>query len=321
MASHRKFGFTLVELLVVIAIIGVLVGLILPAVMMARESARRAECMNNQRQFGIAVNNYRGRNSSNRMPPSMTFIPKVKRSWVKEDLVFNWVPALLNDLEQTALADSYQQAINNITDPPLETGTVILSTLENSYLPILLCASDPSDESSGNPLSYFVNGGIKSSAESAHPADGAWGQETALSAGKDMQVIIFPDGESNTILLSERLILDARDPENPPQWHKISLPLSQEEQASILWKNYPAEDPPQVINGKRKLGVSTYSTASSNHSGGALFAFCDGSTKFLNESIHGRVYGRLMSSDGGRTTYAHSHDPWQVQPINADELE
>jgi len=98
-SPKRRCGFTLVELLVVIAIIGVLVALLLPAVQAAREAGRRAQCLNNLKQFGLALQNYHS--AKNTFPPSAVMKQSQTQVYASGNAM------LLPYFEQAALASLY----------------------------------------------------------------------------------------------------------------------------------------------------------------------------------------------------------------------
>ncbi|MDR2440810.1 MAG: DUF1559 domain-containing protein, partial [Planctomycetaceae bacterium] len=95
------FGFTLVELLVVIAIIGVLIALLLPAVQAAREAARRMQCANKLKQFGIAVHNYH--DTYNALPAVQTGPYGPQRG--NQNMRMNGLVGILPFMEQNPLYD------------------------------------------------------------------------------------------------------------------------------------------------------------------------------------------------------------------------
>jgi prepilin-type N-terminal cleavage/methylation domain-containing protein len=98
LAHRRALGaFTLVELLVVIAIIGILIALLLPAIQASREAARRASCVNNLKQYGVALHNYHG--VHNMFPPGALLKTKAT------DVYANAHASLLPYFEETSLHD------------------------------------------------------------------------------------------------------------------------------------------------------------------------------------------------------------------------
>jgi prepilin-type N-terminal cleavage/methylation domain-containing protein/prepilin-type processing-associated H-X9-DG protein len=109
---RRSLGFTLIELLVVISIIAVLIALLLPAVQSAREAARRAQCFNNLKQFGLAVHNYM---SANDVFP-IQCLPPWAGDKTFDDWGFTWYAAILPQMEQQPLFNSMNFGVS-VWDP------------------------------------------------------------------------------------------------------------------------------------------------------------------------------------------------------------
>lgn len=154
MQSHRRSGFTLVELLVVIAIIGVMVGLLLPAVQAAREAARRMSCGNNMKQLGLALHNYHDTHQKMVYAALQSGSITVGTAVPGAGRVLNhkgWLSVLpfieqapLFDLHDSRLASgAYVRGANTISGPrPGEPGNVN-DVVVSSIISAFLCPSDP----------------------------------------------------------------------------------------------------------------------------------------------------------------------------------
>ena len=168
---RRRSGFTLIELLVVIAIISVLIALLLPAVQAAREAARRTQCVNNLKQFGLALHNYvdslqslpfgKGNNYQNVIPMAPIY---ARWSTHSQILAFFEQAPLFNAINfnlppETPFMDSYSMGFMPVfQDPNRENSTVSAMAIS-----AFLCPSDPAGSvgstgfDSGN--NYFGNEG------------------------------------------------------------------------------------------------------------------------------------------------------------------
>jgi prepilin-type N-terminal cleavage/methylation domain-containing protein/prepilin-type processing-associated H-X9-DG protein len=144
---RRWRGFTLIELLVVIAIIAILVGLLLPAVQKVREAAARAQCQNNLKQLGIAVQNCSDTNQG-KMPPAIGSYPIGPFTGSRGPNVQQYSYAgmlfyLLPYIEQQNLYNACQVAGTSAYDPEQGSLPLSLGGVMQQAIKTYLCPSDP----------------------------------------------------------------------------------------------------------------------------------------------------------------------------------
>jgi prepilin-type N-terminal cleavage/methylation domain-containing protein len=197
---NRVDGFTLVELLVVIAIIGILIGMLLPAVQQVREAARRVSCGNNLRQMGIATLNYE---SAHQKFPS---------SWkVAGDLsignVTGWSAQaqILPFLEQGNLFKEidFNQSYN--AQPLIKIGGVT-QRIQSARIPTYLCASEVQDRlrlKNGEPYHYPLNYGANAGTWFVFSPQSLEVGSGTLVPNKKLPMSWISDGTSNTLFFGE----------------------------------------------------------------------------------------------------------------------
>jgi prepilin-type N-terminal cleavage/methylation domain-containing protein/prepilin-type processing-associated H-X9-DG protein len=281
-AVIRRTAFTLVELLVTISIIGVLVGLLMPAIQSARESSRRSHCLNNLKQIGLAFHEYHV--SFGKFPIG---IARSKEDFDPTGVAgFGWATYVLPQLQQKAVYGMLNSPTADLNDLLRTAAGREVAQLE---LPVFRCPSDTGyflnadrrftgakyGDIAAGKSNYIANHGTRFVTSADKLVDrnkdsfGVFGLDTQVSEAQ------ITDGTSYTILAGERrtaqdfagVWIGVRSYNNAgdsglPQVFGVS-------DAKINSK-----DPKQARRG-----------FSSEHSGGALFLFADGHVDFLAEDI------------------------------------
>jgi prepilin-type N-terminal cleavage/methylation domain-containing protein/prepilin-type processing-associated H-X9-DG protein len=317
---RERAGFTLIELLVVIAIIAVLISLLLPAVQASREAARRAQCVNNLMQIILAVKNYE---SSHEVLPPGTINPTGPIVNKPQGYHHNWISQILPYLE-------YRNVNRNI-DFNVGVYDKANTTVRGVVLNSLLCPSASMFWGFGNTSSGSVFMGAPSSYVGVHhdteaPID--VNNHGVFFLNSRVRLEEINDGLSQTVFIGEHLIGG-----NELGWASGTRStlrnsgelINQTRPALLRVSPLPvpsgeggddeAEGADGVVTSKKKAAKAGDAPKapdpvggfSSQHSGGANFAFGDGSVRFLKGTLSPRTFQLLCNRNDGQMISGDSY--------------
>ncbi|WP_165226438.1 DUF1559 domain-containing protein [Aquisphaera insulae] len=288
---RRRAGFTLIELLVVISIIAVLIALLLPAVQAAREAARRAACTNNMKQIVLAFHNHVV--NYNALPPVRTETPS-----------YGWAVNLLPFLEQQVLYNGFNLN-KNFYD--YDNQTVVRVALQ-----VFVCPSTPEglrDVPLGLGKTVYGTRGFVGDYKCNHllnsmyQVNGAAGNPVLLRAGKYQQLSAITDGTSQTTLVHEQ----AGRPDFYLKGEKMQASNANLTDVNWwdAWASYSHFQYQGYTADGSKLGWACSINCNNGqgiysfHPLGANVGFCDGSVRFLKETVPVAIVFALATRNGG----------------------
>jgi prepilin-type N-terminal cleavage/methylation domain-containing protein len=300
--AKRTKGFTLIELLVVIAIIAILIALLVPAVQKVREAAARTQCLNNLKQWGLAMQNHHD---------TYKKFPLGSRTGPRQ----TWVMYLWPYIEQSMLTAGLNYNTQNFYTPPCTQYNTM-----NGYcgvrVPLYYCPTDGSGRDQDDLTqtytrtrgNYVVNWGLITydTAPAAGAPRAAFGNVTGARASfYQTKIATITDGTSNTVMMSEYLRAwspddndwrgDIHNDDGVFRFHTVNTPNSSV-QDQVNWA-IQTGDPLMPVN----TNSPQHNAARSRHTGGVNSMFADGTCRWISNSISLATWRALGTIDGGET--------------------